>query len=67
METARPLIAALPEQQRTVLTLRFFENMSQSQIGDRMGYSQMHISRLLTKALSTLRSQIREPDLAATA
>ena len=66
-ETARPLIAALPEQQRNVLTLRFFENMSQSQIGERMGYSQMHISRLLTKALRTLRSQIREPDLAATA
>ncbi len=67
VETARPLIAALPDQQRTVLTLRFFENMSQSQIGERMGYSQMHISRLLAKALNTLRSQVSEPDLAATA
>ena len=62
VETARPLIAALPHQQRTVLTLRFFENMSQSQIGERMGYSQMHISRLLAKALDALRSQVREPD-----
>ena len=67
VETARPLIAALPNQQRTVLTLRFFENMSQSQIGERMGYSQMHISRLLAKALHALRSQAREPDLAVTA
>ena len=67
VETARPLIAALPHQQRTVLTLRFFENMSQSQIGDRMGYSQMHISRLLAKALDALRSQVREPALAVTA
>ena len=68
VETARPLIAALPNQQRTVLTLRFFENMSQSQIGERMGYSQMHISRLLAKALDALRSQVREPEpLAVTA
>jgi RNA polymerase sigma-B factor len=68
VETARPLIAALPDQQRTVLTLRFFENMSQSQIGERMGYSQMHISRLLAKALDALRNQVREPEpLAVTA
>ena len=67
VETARPLIAALPNQQQTVLTLRFFENMSQSQIGERMGYSQMHISRLLAKALATLRSEVREPALAVTA
>lgn len=67
VETARPLIAALPEQQRTVLTLRFFEDMTQSQIAERMGYSQMHISRLLAKALDTLRNQVREPHLAVTA
>ena len=65
--TARPLIAALPEQQRTVLTLRFFEDMTQSQIAERMGYSQMHISRLLAKALDTLRNQVREPHLAVSA
>jgi RNA polymerase sigma-B factor len=66
VETARPLIAALPEQQRTVLLLRFFEDMTQSQIAERVGYSQMHISRLLTKALATLRTQVREPELVAT-
>jgi RNA polymerase sigma-B factor len=65
VETARPLIAALPQRQRTVLTLRFFEDMTQTQIAERMGISQMHVSRLLAKALATLRSQVRKPDFAA--
>ena len=64
--TVRPLIAALPDRERTVLMLRFFENMTQSQIAERLGYSQMHVSRLLAKVLSTLRSQALDPDLAAT-
>jgi RNA polymerase sigma-B factor len=54
----RPLLQALPERDRTLLTLRFFENMSQSQIAERLGVSQMHVSRLLAKALATLREQI---------
>jgi RNA polymerase sigma-B factor len=65
VETARPLIAALPEQQRTVLMFRFFEEMTQDQIAERIGYSQMHVSRLLARALATLRSQVREPQLAS--
>jgi RNA polymerase sigma-B factor len=65
MATVRPLIAALPERQRTVLTLRFFEHMTQSQIAERVGYSQMHVSRLLATALETLRSQVRESLVAA--
>jgi len=64
IETARPLIAALPEQQRTVLVFRFFDDMTQDQIAERVGYSQMHVSRLLAWALATLRSQVREPELA---
>ena len=64
VETARPLIAALPERQRTVLTLRFFENLSQTQIAERISCSQMHVSRLLAKALGALRSHVREPELA---
>ena len=58
---------ALPNQQRTVLTLRFFETTSQSEIGERIGSSQMHISRLPAKALDALRSEVREPALAVTA
>ena len=66
VETVRPLIAALPERQRTVLTLRFFENLTQTQIAERIGCSQMHVSRLLAKALDTLRSHVREPELTVT-
>jgi RNA polymerase sigma-B factor len=59
VETVRPLIAALPDRQRTVLVLRFFENLTQTQIAERVGCSQMHVSRLLAQALRTLRSQVR--------
>ncbi|WP_234818076.1 SigB/SigF/SigG family RNA polymerase sigma factor [Mycolicibacterium sphagni] len=67
VETVRPLIAALPERQRIVLTLRFFDNLTQTQIAERVGCSQMHVSRLLAKALETLRTHAGEPELAATA
>ena len=66
VETVRPLIAALPERQRTVLTLRFFDNLTQTQIAERIGCSQMHVSRLLSTALENLRNHVREPELAAT-
>ena len=58
-------IAALPACQRTVIRLRFFEEMSQTQIARRMGYSQMHISRLLARALDTLRDQVLRADAEA--
>ncbi|RAV10091.1 B/F/G family RNA polymerase sigma-70 factor [Mycolicibacterium sp. GF69] len=60
LETVRPLIAALPEREKTVLLLRFFESMTQTQIAERMGYSQMHVSRLLAQALRRLREQVCE-------
>ncbi|WP_156670792.1 sigma-70 family RNA polymerase sigma factor, partial [Mycobacterium sp. E136] len=65
VETVRPLIAALPDKQREVLTLRFFEDMTQSQIAAQIGCFQMHVSRLLAKALEALRSQVKESVLAA--
>lgn len=57
VETARPLLARLPERQQTVLSLRFFENMTQTQIAERLGISQMHVSRLLARSLAELRNQ----------
>jgi len=45
----------LPERLRTMLTLRFVEEMSQSQIGDKLGISQMHVSRQLARSLALLR------------
>ncbi|WP_328845534.1 RNA polymerase sigma factor SigF [Mycolicibacterium septicum] len=57
-ETLRPLLAQLPERERTVLLLRFFESMTQTQIAERVGVSQMHVSRLLAKSLARLRDQL---------
>jgi RNA polymerase sigma-B factor len=51
------LLAALPERERTILTLRFFGGLTQSQIADRIGISQMHVSRLLARTLEQLREQ----------
>ncbi|OBB00546.1 RNA polymerase subunit sigma [Mycobacteriaceae bacterium 1482268.1] len=62
VETVRPLITALPERQQIVLQLRFFENMTQTQIGERLGISQMHVSRLLARSLTTLRRQAQVPE-----
>ncbi|MGV0741578.1 RNA polymerase sigma factor SigF [Mycolicibacterium sp. XJ870] len=58
-ESLRPLLAALPERERTVLLLRFFESMTQTQIAERVGISQMHVSRLLAKSLARLRDQLQ--------
>jgi RNA polymerase sigma-B factor len=54
-ESLRPLIERLPERERTILTLRFFRHMTQTQIADRIGISQMHVSRLLARTLEQLR------------
>lgn len=57
-EALRPLLNGLPERERTVLVLRFFESMTQTQIAERVGISQMHVSRLLAKSLAKLRDQL---------
>lgn len=57
-EVLRPLLAALPEREQTVLRMRFFESCTQTQIAARVGISQMHVSRLLTKSLARLRDQL---------
>jgi RNA polymerase sigma-B factor len=62
IQSLRPLIAALPQRERDVLTLRFFGDQSQTQIARQIGCSQMHVSRLLTKALGTLRNQLLAAD-----
>ncbi|MFJ8039028.1 SigB/SigF/SigG family RNA polymerase sigma factor [Kitasatospora sp. NPDC096147] len=51
----QPLIAALPERDRLILSMRFTEELTQSQIGERLGLSQMHVSRLLSRILKHLR------------
>lgn len=52
----RPLIAELPDRDRRILTMRFRDDMTQSEIGERVGLSQMHISRLLGNVFRQLRA-----------
>jgi RNA polymerase sigma factor (sigma-70 family) len=49
------------ERQQRILILRFYRNLTQEQIGDRLRISQMHVSRLLERALAYLRTQITKP------
>ncbi|MFI2608330.1 SigB/SigF/SigG family RNA polymerase sigma factor [Kitasatospora sp. NPDC018619] len=56
----KPLIAALPERERLILSMRFCEELTQSQIGERLGLSQMHVSRLLSRTLRRLREGLEE-------
>jgi RNA polymerase sigma-B factor len=52
----RPLLARLPEREQKIIAMRFFGNMTQSQIATEIGISQMHVSRLLAHSLEVLRS-----------
>jgi RNA polymerase sigma-B factor len=47
--------STLPQRQQRILAMRFYGNMTQAEIGDRLGISQMHVSRLLDNALNRLR------------
>ncbi|MGC0419149.1 RNA polymerase sigma factor SigF [Embleya sp. AB8] len=55
-ESLKPLIAALPPREKHILMLRFFGDRTQSEIGEQLGISQMHVSRLLSRTLGTLRA-----------
>jgi RNA polymerase sigma-B factor len=57
LDTALPY---LDERERLVLRLRFVDDLTQSQIADRIGHSQMHVSRILRRALARIREQIRQ-------
>ena len=60
MESVRELIKRLPVRQRHILGLRFYEDLTQAQIAERVGVSQMHVSRLLSTALKQLRAGLIE-------
>ncbi|WP_406861289.1 RNA polymerase sigma factor SigF [Streptomyces solicamelliae] len=55
VESLKPMIAALPARDRKILSLRFTAGMTQSEIGEELGISQMHVSRLLARTLGRLR------------
>jgi RNA polymerase sigma-B factor len=53
----------LPEREQRILVMRFYGNLTQAEIGTRLGISQMHVSRLLSRALGHLRSRLLDsPD-----
>jgi RNA polymerase sigma-B factor len=54
-ESLKPLLDKLPAREKKILVLRFFGNMTQSQIAAELGISQMHVSRLLARTLAQLR------------
>jgi RNA polymerase sigma-B factor len=57
-ESLKPLLEQLPAREKRILLLRFFGNMTQSQIADEIGISQMHVSRLLARTLAQLRDKL---------
>ena len=59
-ESIKPLIEQLPVREKRILLLRFFRGMTQSQIAEDIGVSQMHVSRLLNRTLEQLRNSLRE-------
>ncbi|MFF4209764.1 RNA polymerase sigma factor SigF [Streptomyces sp. NPDC001796] len=57
-ESLKPLLEDLPPREKRILLLRFFGNMTQSQIAQEVGISQMHVSRLLARTLAQLRDKL---------
>ena len=57
-EALRPLLAKLPQREQRIIVMRFFGNMTQSQIAGQLGISQMHVSRLLAHAIGVLRESL---------
>ena len=54
-ESLKPMLERLPPREKRILMLRFFKNMTQSEIAAEIGISQMHVSRLLARTLAQLR------------
>lgn len=52
------ILAALPRREQLILRMRFYDEMTQQEIADRLGVSQMQISRLLARVLAQLRAEL---------
>ncbi|QPP05777.1 SigB/SigF/SigG family RNA polymerase sigma factor [Streptomyces bathyalis] len=71
-ESVKPRLERLPERERRILYMRFFCDMTQTNIADQLGISQMHVSRLISRTCDRLQHEVdadmereREPELAA--
>jgi len=58
MDAVQVHLEELPEREQRILALRFYGNLPQGEIGQRLGMSQMHVSRLLARALAYLRDKL---------
>src|SRR5436190_5224700 len=58
-------IQRLPARERTIVHLRFFEGLTQSEIAERIGISQMHVSRLIRNSLSRMRRELESDEPSA--
>jgi RNA polymerase sigma-B factor len=56
------VIDGLPEREQTIIRLRFFDEMTQTEIAQKVGISQMHVSRLLARTLAVLRDRLETLD-----
>ncbi|HVV17980.1 MAG TPA: SigB/SigF/SigG family RNA polymerase sigma factor [Pseudonocardiaceae bacterium] len=59
-EALYPALSTLPEREASIVTMRFFGNLTQTQIAEKLGISQMHVSRLLSATLRTLRALLED-------
>ena len=55
--TVERLMSCLAERERTILHLRFHEDLTQMEIAERLGLSQMHVSRLIRQSITRLRAE----------
>jgi RNA polymerase sigma-B factor len=60
--TVGEMLALLPEREQRIVYLRFFEGLTQSEIAEQVGISQMHVSRLLVRSLEALSAQVTVAD-----
>jgi RNA polymerase sigma-B factor len=63
-DSLRPLLAGLTERERHILHMRFYQNLTQAQIGRELGLSQMHISRTLSRTLNSLHRRLHRAQAA---
>lgn len=57
-EALRPLLEELPPREQRIIAMRFFGNMTQTEIAEEIGISQMHVSRLLSRSLRRMRDRL---------
>ena len=61
LDMVEELMRRLPPREQEIVRLRFYDELSQSEIAERVGISQMHVSRLLRRSFEQMRQQVESP------